>query len=152
MSIENLKGEIFSVDGKVGIAVPPAGMEDAIPFEVLEIHPPVGPSPAWADILLAGKPVRINPDICQPPFFRLADCLMVAHFQREELPLHTMAAKVTLPPAPHPNAQDYLFWRENISGREVVMIDTLERVEQHTITAQDGQSRHRGGWGRRFKK
>ena len=63
-----------------------------------------------------------------------------------------VAAMVTLPPAPHPNAQDFLFWRENISGREVVMIDTLERVEQHTVTAQDGQNRHRGGRDRRFKK
>lgn len=152
MSIENMKGEIFPVDGKVGIAVPPAGMEGAIPFEVLRVHPPGPTFPAWADILVAGKPVRINPDICQPPFFRLADCLKVAHLQREELPVHTMAAKVTLPPAPHPNAQDFVFWRENISGREVVMIDTLERVERNTVAAQDGQTRHRRTMGWRFKK
>lgn len=152
MSIENLTGEVFSDGGKVAIAVPPAGMDGAASFVIVKVHPPGVSIPAWADIILAGSRVRINPEICQPPFFRLADCLMVAHHQRGDLPLGDTAAKLTLPPAPHPNAQEFLFWKQNIGGLEVVMIDTMERVQRYSISAHDGQHRHKGGQSRRFKK
>ena len=152
--IEKLAGEVFSDGGRVGIAIPRAGVDGAIPFIIVKVHPAEldGGSPAWADLLLGGKAVRINPDICQPPFHRLADCLMVAHHQREKLPTGDTKAKLTLPPAPHPEAQDFVFWKESIGGVEVVLIDRMDRIGQYTLKAEDGQHRHGTGARRRFRK
>ena len=146
MRDERLKGEIILLDRKVRFAVPPIGWEGATQFEVIDEHP-TGPTvPAWMDILLDGKLVRINPALCQPPFNHLANCLMFAHLEWSKLPCYPTVAKVTLPPAPHPNALVYLIVRISCSNKqEYVLIETMERYEnytaiRHASLVQDGQT------------
>jgi hypothetical protein len=135
-----LHGEVFLRDGNVTFAIPPNGTQGAIRFEVIRIHPPGLNFPAWVDLRVNGNLCRINPDICQPPFHRLADCVWLAAREREKLPVLTVGspgtmgcAKVTLPPHPHPEAQEFALWRGILRDNkgfevEAVMIDTMARL------------------------
>jgi predicted O-methyltransferase YrrM len=138
-----VKGDMFVQDGIMTVAIPPSGKEGTVTFEVLRIHP-AGPNfPAWADMLVDGKACRINPEICQPPFHRLADCAMIAHRDREKMPFeHQWGSKneaiciqVSLPNPTDPQAQEYVFWRSTLKAEsgeklEVVMIDTKARLKK----------------------
>ena len=131
-----LKGEVFECDGRVAVAVPPAGMPGAIPWEILWMYPAGEGFPAWADGKVGGKLVRINPDICQPPYARLADCMAFAHHCRSQIPGHPETddcfALMVFPPSPHPNAEEFVFWKQKIAGQEVIMVDTKKRVESYS--------------------
>lgn len=132
--IVGTSGEVFNAAGRVGIAIPAQGMEGAIPFEIDAIHPPGIPAgnPGWVQVLIAGKVYcRINPELCRPPYHRLADCVLMAHRHRKQLPLGgSTANKLVLPPAPHPEAQEIIFWKLRLMDGEVVMVDTPERVRR----------------------
>jgi hypothetical protein len=147
--LKGLKGEVFSVDGRVAGSVPPLGVPGAVPFEILGEYP--GQTPPWADMmvgknaaglvrpgLLMGGTVRtrIHPGICQAPFLRLFDCVSFV-WQRliteKEAPFprfeeHLWMA-VDFPPPPHPNSEKFAFTL-GFNGR-VVMIDLYERVKAH---------------------
>lgn len=150
-----LKGEVFAnAEGQIGIAIPPAGVPGAIPFEVLDAHGdggdpemPVPGMPAWADVQVGDRKVRINPEIIQPPFHRLADCLWFASkswdsFTQEKGSFN----KLTFPPAPHPEAQDFAFQRCILpDGIEVVLIDTWERLKRLSERYRPHDGQHRTG-------
>jgi hypothetical protein len=130
-----LKGEVFkSPDGRIAGAIPPLGVEGAIPFEILGEYP--GQNPPWADMLVAGNvKCRINPDICTPPYFRLYDCVFLAATQGHTLP-HFEAgvwAKVELPPG-QPGAQTFAFCRA-FNG-QVVMIELYQRLLKFSRNTQ----------------
>jgi hypothetical protein len=118
----------------VGFVIPAQGIEGAIRFEIHSIQPagvPTG-NPGWVQVLINGSEYcRINPDLCRSPYHRLADCVMIAHLHRERLPLGGGSAVLrVLPPAPHPEAQEVIFWRERLLDGEVVMVDTPERLRR----------------------
>lgn len=131
-SIVGLKGEVFTLGGTVAIQIPPAGREGAIPFHVTYLYP-AGPGfPAWADVVAGGVRCRINPDIIKPPYTRLADVLFVAYHQRHYFPRFQSGnmSAVSLPPAPHPEAENFVFCLTTIAGQEVVLIDTLVNAQR----------------------
>lgn len=135
--IVGLRGEVFESDGgKVAIAIPPLGKADSIPFEVVDLHQETEEFPAWADMLIgkAKRRVRINPDILRPPYHRLADCIALAMLQWYEIPASGFRDnghwyKVTFPPPPHPEQEDFMFKRVKTTAMEVMMIDTRSRME-----------------------
>ncbi len=148
MLIEGLKGEVFEMDGRVGIAIPPTGQPGAIRFVVVGVHDVRDvPWPAWADVVLNGRECcRINLGFCTPPFLRFADCVATAHNQRQSIPLPGTgtAGVCSLPPPPDPDSQDFVFWKEMLGEHEVVMIDMMESFERCHPTLADGQHRFRG--------
>ena len=140
--LKGLKGEEFQVGGRIAGAIPPVGTPGAILFEILGEYP--GQNPPWADISIDDLKARINPDICEPPYFRLFDCVRVAAKERESLPLFETGemARIMLPPVPHPDAQAFVFFRA-FRG-QVTMIDTEERIRRHECEQPDAPHRHRG--------
>ena len=84
-SIVGLAGEVFCAEGQVAFMIPPTGIPESIRFDVVGAHgdggtteQPVPGMPAWAYIQVGNKFVRMNPEIVQFPFHRLADCLWYA--------------------------------------------------------------------------
>jgi hypothetical protein len=148
-----LKGEVFAnAEGQIGFAIPPAGVPGAVQFEVLDAHGDGGHAgmpfpgmPAWADVQVGDRKVRINPEIIQPPFMRLADCLWFA-FKSWNIftPEKDCFNKLAFPPAPHPNSQDFAFRRCVLPcGTEVVQIDTWERLERLAKRHHSHDGQHR---------
>ena len=141
-----LKGEAFKLDGRVAVAVPPMGNPDAIQWEIGYAYPGTKEFPEWVDVTVNGQPCRINPEICEAPFLRLAECVVIVDTQRDMLPNIEQGtwASITLPPIPHPDAKVFVFARAIFGGiLEVVMIDTLERTQKYAVKpANDGQHRH----------
>lgn len=126
MTMKGLKGEVFVHDERIAGAIPPLGQPDAIPFEITCEHPPTHQFPAWADVRAGNVLVRINPDICEPPWFRLFDCLMFA--VEHALTIHALGRDERF--EVEFDGTMFLFWQERLAGRNVVMIDTLDRVTQ----------------------
>jgi hypothetical protein len=139
-ALKGLKGEVFNLGGNIAGSVPPAGLPGAIPFEITGVWPETGHSPSWADVTVGENVhVRINPDICQPPFFRLFDCVMLAGTQASKV----MALEKGIMHTIMLQGVKFLFWPEIISGVAIVMIDTEERVlSWNHQGAKDGQHRH----------
>lgn len=144
MATEGMRGELFSEGGFCAFAIPPAGIAGAVPFEVVRVWPAGPDFPEWADIDLAGRRVRIAPDICEPPFYRLADCLWFAHRCWGELPLSgggsggrgvVDMAQFRFPPAPHPEGEDFVMWRIPDKHGEILLIDRPERVKSYNRRA-----------------
>jgi len=123
-SIVGLKGEVFAHEGRVALAINAKGIKGAVEFRVGHLHPATVNFPAWADMMVGHIACRINPAICKPPYFRLADCVsaVAANHKLFRHPPDMMALPLT--------GQTYLFWLESIGGRSVVLIDTKARVEQ----------------------
>jgi hypothetical protein len=142
-----LKGECWADrnTGCIGMAVPPMGAHsDAIQWEIMAVTPGDGRTPAWVDLVAGDFRIRINPDICQPPFWRLSDCVWMATGLWETLPTGECWAKLSLPPEPHPHSQEFVFQKTVLSdGVECVIIDTFERCQKHCKAAcvKDGQHR-----------
>ncbi len=140
-----LKGECWGDEnGQIGLSVPPVGIHsDSIQWQIVEVHPVSGGSPAWADVVAGNRRIRINPDICQPPFLRLADCIWIARGLWQSLPTGDNWAKLSFPPKPHPHSQEFVFQRFMLEGVEGVLIDTFERCKQfhHQAVVSDGQHR-----------
>jgi hypothetical protein len=153
----NLKGEVFDAGGKVGCVVPPSSspLPGRILFEVLGEYPP-HPDwprdgfPAWADMYVEKQPCRIAPEIVKN-LPRLADCVMVVSQYKDRLlslPLRE-AIQVTMPSEGHPEAQTFLFWRDQMGGpgrkMTLIVIDTLGRARASTVQVRheirDGQWR-----------
>jgi len=138
-----LTGEVFTSEGQIGFAIPPAGVPGAIRFEVLHVHGDIPGTPAWADLQVGDRLVRINPDIIRPPFHRLADCLWFA-FKDWDSFTQKGFNKLTFPPAPHPNAQDFAFKRCLLpDGTEAVLVDTWGRLEQFAERCRPHDGQHR---------
>lgn len=118
-----ISGELLTGFNRVTIAVPAIGSEDGIPFSVNGVWDATGSYPAWADVTVGGVAVRINPDIIEAPYFRLADCLFFAFHRSADLP-----RKATHKIKQRLGETDYLFWRDKIGARDVVMVDTYDRL------------------------
>jgi hypothetical protein len=141
--MSTLTGEVFERNGATAFAIPPVGTPGAIKFELLNIHGPGVNFASIASLLVDGMTFEIDPELCKAPFDRLADCLMFAVRQRLNLPFfptpgsnrNTITGiKATFPPPPHPEAEDYLFFRRQVTdlaGRplEIVMIDKVSRLQ-----------------------
>jgi hypothetical protein len=126
--LKGLKGEVFTLDGRIAGSIPPSGVRDAIRFEILGEY--AGQHPRWLDMLVDGEKCRINPDSCKPPWFRLFDCVEAAK-RRRRLFFRTKDARVSatwFPPRPHPNARLFAFMLA-FNG-EVLLIDTFERMQR----------------------
>jgi hypothetical protein len=138
-----LIGEVFQRDGATAFVIPAVGTPGAIKFELLNILGPGVNYPSWAEMSVEGLRCRVNPALCKAPYDRLADCLMFAVQQRLNLPPRGMPGnapgtitgiKATFPPPPHPQAEDYFFFRQQAidpAGQiwEWVMIDTVSRLQ-----------------------
>lgn len=138
-AIEGIVGEITNVGGRIVVSVPATGSPDCIPFHIGKVWPTTEQCPSWADVSVGKTRCRINPDLCQPPWFRLGDCLWLAHTRAKVLPFmgfdahgYSEFAEITLPAPSHPNAQAFVLWRTKLCSHlgevEVVMIDTKARV------------------------
>lgn len=141
-----LKGECWpDENGRIGLAVPPLGIHsNAVQWQILELSPASGKTPAWTDLVAGNLRIRINPDICQPPFWRLADCVWFASGLWQTFPSGDQWAMLSFPPEPHPHSQAFVFQRCTLHGGiEGVIIDTLDRCKQfHDRTGvRDGQHR-----------
>jgi hypothetical protein len=137
-ALRGMKGEVFNMGGRVAGVIPPLGRPDAIPFVIKTVWPATSQFPAWADMIVGDNlRVRINPDICKPPFYRLFDCVAVVSKRTAQIlavePGHMMSATF--------QGVRYVFWPEDIGGVQVLMIDTEERVLMWS--PQSGTSKHR---------
>lgn len=140
--LPGMRGEVFNNEGRVAGMIPPSGRPDAITFSIGRVWPATNSSPPWTDMLVEQDiRVRINPEICQPPFFRLFDCVMLAATETDKI----LALDgddglfISL------QGQTFLCWSENIGGLRVIMIDTEERVlKWNPQGANDGQHRFMG--------
>ena len=146
--LAGLKGECWGDEnGQIGLSVPPLGIHpDAIQWKIVDVTAASGRTPAWADVVAGKRRIRINPDICQPPFWRLADCVWFTCGLWESLPTGSEWARIALPPKPHPHSQEFVFQRCTLPGGvEVVLIDTFDRCEEfcHQPAIKDGQHRTR---------
>jgi hypothetical protein len=126
-----LQGETFESNGRIAGCIPPMGQKGAIKFKILGEYP--GQTPRWADMDVftakgEKRHVRINPDICEFPFFRLYDCVSVAgtvpwnEFSLVESGAHTA---MCLPPS---NGKLFVFTRA-FKGK-LLLIDTYERMKE----------------------
>lgn len=144
-----LAGDVFNLGGKVAGSIPPSGRPNAISFKIGNVMPETALFPAWADMPVVNEreqriPVRINPDICKPPFVRIFDCVAMVGLKIDEL--------LALEPGEKVGAtfggQQFVFWVERPNGRlNLVMVDTLERIlkwNPQNLQVGDGQHRHRG--------
>lgn len=135
MEIEGLSGEVFNLDGRNAIQIPGVGREGAFRFQIIRFHPANGSVPAWADMMVDDLCCRINPDICRPPFTRLADCIsLVAQVSASLSEIKDGWADWTtvwMPPQPHPASERFVFAKTQLRNAHVIMIDTWERVERH---------------------
>ena len=121
------KGKLLNVDGRIAIAIPAQG-QDGIPFTFMG-HSNRPGSPKWDEFNLDGKPVRINPDVVEYPYLRLADCLACAHVRWNDIP--------------NPSGYNWghfvfqektLCFRRLLVGRlEVMFIDTIERLTEWEV-------------------
>lgn len=117
--------------------------------------PETGLFPAWADMAVDGTiAVRINPDLCKPPYFRLFDCVAMVRQRVDDLRALKAGEKVVVPFG----GQRIAFWVESLQGSfgklNVILVDTPERIQEWTsqnLLVKDGQSRH-GGKIRRIGK
>jgi hypothetical protein len=148
---ETISGEIFEFDGRIAVSIPPSGQPNSTRFDLYDTHPESPGSPAWRDGILAGKRVRIAPDICQPPYTRLADCLHLANQQWETIP-HNQAVATSLPPLPHPNSEEFVFMRVEIAGEDCCLIDKRKRFEQFSKPSTLGTTKKSPGHSDRFDK
>lgn len=128
-------GEIFELGGRVACTVPGLGQEGAIPFAILGDYIATNAFPGWTDVVVGPEQAqvvcRVATEMAQAPFMRLADCLAFVHVNYRFLSGLTSHAVVrTFPPAPHPNAQEFIFWPAQIAGRTLVMIDLKSRYDQ----------------------
>ena len=119
-----VSGEVWNHQGKVAGAIPAIPRPDGIPFRMIRFHPATDKSPDWVDMFVGNKPVRINPEISQPPFFRLFDCVAYVHLNGRKirnLPNGNCASQVL---------QDrvFLFWYEREIG--CIMVDTQDRIDR----------------------
>lgn len=136
-NIKGLKGEVFDAAGRIGCAIPPAGLPGAIPWEITYVYSSgiENSGVPWADAKVGNILIRINPDIIQEPFHRLADCLWFAHKYHDNIPVNAatgegQAVQETMPPPPHPEAKTFVFWRMLLaSSLDVTFIDTNDRID-----------------------
>ncbi|QDU29450.1 hypothetical protein ETAA8_45600 [Anatilimnocola aggregata] len=125
--LERLVGEVFEHLGKVAGAIPPLNREDAIPFRVGTVCPATAEFPAWADMIVRTRiRTRINPDICQPPFFRLFD--VVATIARNEQRLLAIDDDSPEKVTAKFQGQVFYFWPAWIGDVRAIMVDTEERI------------------------
>lgn len=119
-----LKGEVFDLGGRVAGAIPPLGQKNAMPFQINHIHAATEQCPEWADMVV-GKDilVRINPDICVYPHYRLFDMVRSVELLKDHLMARTDGAQVPIPLQGH----TYLLWSTVIGKRRVIMVDTQRR-------------------------
>ena len=147
-NLQGLTGDVFNLGGKVAGSIPPSGRPDSISFVVSRVMAEQGQSPAWADMTVDGNiPVRINPDICKPPYVRLFDFVATIGQRTDEISAlePDNYFRVTF------GGQEFLFWVASIQSRfgrvNVIMVDTLERVlkwNPQNLQVHDGQHRHGG--------
>lgn len=158
-SIVGLAGEVFCAEGQVAFMIPPTGIPESIRFDVVGAHgdggtteQPVPGMPAWAYIQVGNKFVRMNPEIVQFPFHRLADCLWYAVKLWDRIATPEKGFnKMSFPPPPHPKSQDFAFQRTRLGdGKEIVLIDTWQRLKEHVEhSIRDGRQRMHDSAGRR---
>ena len=121
-----VKGEAWNQNGGIALAVPPVGVPNSIPFEVHAVREDNGQT--WCDVQSGSLALRIAAEICQN-YPRLADCVVRAHQHYHEFPKYGsgIAGHLTLPPHPHPDAEDFFFSRLTTkNGVEIVLIDKTE--------------------------
>ena len=143
-----LAGDVFNLDGKVAGSIPPSGRPDAISFRISRVVSGSSLFPAWADMMVnGGIPVRINSDICKPPYVRLFFCVGMVGQKIDELlalePEHNVGANF--------DGQQFVFWVESLQSPfrklDLIIVDTMERVlkwNPQYLRVGDGQHRHGG--------
>lgn len=123
-----VSGEVWNEQGKVAGAIPPLpqglARPGTIPFRMIRFHPATDKTPEWIDMFVNGKPVRMNPEIGKPPYFRLFDCVAFVHLNHRKLRNlpNGNASRSTF------QGQTFLFWYENKLG--CVMVDTQNRIDR----------------------
>lgn len=145
-----VKGEAWNQNGGIALAVPPVGIPNSIPFVIHAVREDNGQT--WCEVQSGTLGLRIAPKICQN-YPRLADCVVRAHQHYDEFPKYGsgIAGRLTLPPHPHPDAEDFFFSRLTTkNGVEIVLIDKAEGEVQLGGRVQIGMTRinprsHSGG-------
>ena len=132
-TIVGLKGEVFSVGGKIAGVIPPIDKPFAIQFEVVNLWPadPDKGIPAWADVELSQQwrnppDLRINPDIIAAPFFRFFDLIYFAVTDAKrlsQLRKHGQNLCCEL------QGEQFIFLGHNLG--DFIIADTVERVKKH---------------------
>lgn len=136
-----LKGEIWDHQDRIAFSIPPMGRADAIPFVIHSVRESNGQT--WCDVQSGDLPIRIAAEICLS-YPRLADCIVRAHQHFDELPESGSgrAGRLTLPPHPHPDAEDFLFFRLTTeNGVEVALIQKAEDGKRPVGTVTPGMTR-----------
>lgn len=141
-----LRGAVGGFQGKVQGCI---GRDAETPFqgiafEIVGESPAVNDMPAWVDVLVDGQKCRINPAICQFPWWRFFDCVCYAARYRKDFPNVTDGmALLTFPPRPHPAAQDFVFGMA--FNRQVLLIDTQQRALSYASNVIREGHRRLGG-------
>jgi hypothetical protein len=131
-------GCVFSVDGRIAGAMPPIAMPGAILFRIGVRWKGDTRMPEWQDVTIGTddahtKALRMNPALVHNSM-RLYDCVSLAWRHWGEFKSMPEFTVMDLPPKPHPNSVQVAFALARIDGRQVLMIDTLERIRQHERT------------------
>lgn len=123
-SMDLISGEVWNHQGKVAGAIPAIPRPDGIPFRMIRFHPATDQSPDWVDMFVGDKPVRINPEISQPPYYRLFDCVAYVHLNGRKirnLPIGNGASQML-------QGRAFRFWYEKKLG--CIMVDTQDRIDR----------------------
>ena len=147
--LQGMKGDVFNLGGKVTGSIPPSCLPNAISFAITRVMPETERFPAWTDMFVDGTVgVRINPGICQSPYFRLFDCVAIIGQKGNELLAMELGKKVEVTFG----GQEFIFWVESMQSpfgtMKVIVVDTLERIlkwNPQNLQVTDGQNRHGGG-------
>ena len=136
-----VEGETWNQNGEIALAVPPIGVPNSITFVINAVGEVGGKT--WCDVQSNGLALRIDSGICEN-YTRLAECIVRAHQHYDEFPNYGSgtAARLTSPPHPHPDAEDFLFSRLTTdNGVEVVLIDKAKGEVQLGGSVQIGKTR-----------
>lgn len=136
-----VEGETWNQNGEIALAVPPIGVPNSIPFVIHAIREDYGKT--WCDVQSGSLALRIASEVCEN-YSRLADCVVRAHQHFDEFPKYGsgIAGRLTLPPHPHPDAEDFFFSRLTTkNGVEIVLIDKDNGEALLGGTVQIGKTR-----------
>jgi len=80
--------------------------------------------PPMAEMLVDGMQCQVMPDLCQPDYSLLGQCIAYVKRHRTEIQPRPNEKRVTLPAE---DGHEFVFFVEKIGGVDIVMIVTSER-------------------------
>ena len=131
MSNVGLCGEIFNCEGKVACATQKKGTPPqfgGVIFEILAEYPETDQFPAWTDIRIGNKRVRMNSELCEAPWWRMIDCLHVVDKESDGFPMNAFDDRVQKANVTTLGGQQFTFSNVVIDGDVVSVVDTAERA------------------------